>query len=1712
MASIKKFGTFTGVFTPSILTILGVIMYLRLGWVVGQAGLIATIGIIILAHIISVSTGLSISSIATDKKIKTGGIYYILSRSLGLPIGGSIGITLFIGTALSVALYIVGFVESFLAIDAIRTFFNLGTSLNDIRIVGTIVIVALVIIAFISTSLALKMQYFVLVAIALSLVSILGGLFTNTTFLPEVSITFPFPDGVPLEVVFAIFFPAVTGFTAGVAMSGDLKNSNKSIPRGTMYSIIVGLVVYIVLAIAFALFVDREVLINDVDFIYKIALSVPFVVAGVWGATISSALGGILGAPRILQAISKDNLVPKIFAKGYGVSDEPRNALIFSFIIAEIGILIGDLNVIARVVSMFYIAAYGFINLAYVLEKWASSDFRPTFSVPKWIGIVGFVASFGVMFKLDTVAMIVALFIMFLIYILLKRKELKFDFGDVWQSVWSTLVRNSLQKMDSKKLEDRNWRPNIILFSGNKAVRPHLIDFGKMLVGQHGFLSDFELIENRDKDSVLPKSLQTVKVGGDKQGVTGVFSRQERVNDIYEGIVSISRYYGFSGVEPNTVMLGWGRHTKDPQKFANMVNNLNRLDLNILMMDYDNNVGFGDYKTIDIWWRGSNNNGSFALSIIRFLWLSDEYRNAKVRLLIVNHTNDKRIQIEQKANAVLSNLRLPAEVKVINNEIERRSFYEIIKTESINTDLTFLGIPDVVLGKEAELVSRINTLCEGIGTVVLMKASSTFKEIDLGVDSAPIKLENRIKPIIEQSISDVATVQVENKELAFASKQFFDELSNVSNEITDDYLRKLFNYQDELLYSYYNIINEIFVALKREVIEVKNIAKEYEKILFEIKQLILHHQNDISNIQKNILQQILILFSNGILDIANKQKERLDVFIPIENYKINDNDSLAKRLYKMQRRLLSWDGKQYVKCSVYFRNLIIGNSQAKMLSVFEELLKHWGAVNIQFFIEFGKLIDNVANGIISIENNSNISYDDINKNYEKFKEGFTKIKNLNVDSYNDIAKYVKNEFSALESAVNSNLNELRINASIPKIHSRKILKQKKDLALIPEKWFANQNLILNNLYLEVALFSFGDNIEMIFYDTASDIENVIEYNLLNTLYSFEELLNQQELNPEKIIAYITDNDFSIGSLKVALKDIIENAFSRVSKVSSDFPEHLILMSEDSINKFHQQQYNNVDEIDVFVRRLIDSISQKEIISPLQDNIKNISDELELILLRLNNLLKQIIFGISDESFESDYKTKQQSVIDIEDEKRKFHEEIDNIRRHMVLIKNFYRDRTAALESALSLTSFIRNIKNLTQYVKEQEKKKRLYKVIRITNKIDSFIRKQICLVWFRHSKGLILANSIKQRENSNYTTVDDVLSIRNHLFVSKKQIDKIPFYYQQLFLRKHYYIDDFWVGRERELKQVEQAFSNYQKGFKGGMLVLGERNSGRSFFAMYSAKKYTDKNNIYTLYAPYSGSISVSTFKSHLQRTFDNNGSYDNIFGSLKENSIVIFEDIELWWEKSENGHVVIDEIINIIDKYSNKCFFIVTANCHSFKIINTIQKIESYFINIINLEPFNAEEIKDIIVKRHVSSNMHFELNNNYNKYFISWHNAKLFNRYYHFSGGNVGVVLNAWITNIIDVDDNLLKIKYPEIPDDNKLDFLETDWLILIVQFILHKRLTVSRLIRITLENKDILLSRLNILKRAGLISENNDGVYELDQYLYPVIKKKLIEKEVL
>jgi amino acid transporter len=348
--SANALGTFAGVFTPSILTILGIILFLRLGYVTGSAGMGRALIIIAVANLISILTSQSLAAIATNLRVKGGGDYYLISRTLGHQFGGAIGIVLYLAQSVSVAFYCIGFAEALTAMLPLHPL--LSPRNNSTAATGL-----LFVLAWLGADWATRFQYAVMVLLAAALFSFYAGgavKWEAARFAANWSAP---ADAPPFWVIFGIFFPAVTGFTQGVSMSGDLKDPGKSLPLGTFLAVGISIVVYFSVALVFAGVLPNSVMMADYQSIKQVARFGGLIDAGVIAATLSSAMASFLGGPRILQSLAADRIFAFIvpFAKGAGPMNNPRRAVLLTTGIALATIGLGQLNLVAQVVSMFFL-------------------------------------------------------------------------------------------------------------------------------------------------------------------------------------------------------------------------------------------------------------------------------------------------------------------------------------------------------------------------------------------------------------------------------------------------------------------------------------------------------------------------------------------------------------------------------------------------------------------------------------------------------------------------------------------------------------------------------------------------------------------------------------------------------------------------------------------------------------------------------------------------------------------------------------------------------------------------------------------------------------------------------------------------------------------------------------------------------------------------------------------------------------------------------------------------------------------------------------------------------------------------------------------------------------------------------------------------------------------------------------------------------------
>ncbi|RIA09699.1 amino acid transporter [Flavobacteriaceae bacterium MAR_2010_72] len=688
-----KFGTFLGVYTPSILTILGLIMYLRFGWVVGNVGFLKTTLIVLMASSITFITGLSASAIATNIKVGVGGEYYMISRSLGLEPGGAIGIPLYLCRTLSVTFYCYGLSEAILVLWPESRGILPPNALQGLTIFFIVLVTAL---SGKSAKLVLKAQIPIMIVVGASILALIIGILSQELHAPVIEASYQSaPEG--FWYVFAVFFPAVTGFTAGIGLSGDLKNPQKSIPRGTLGAVLTGAIIYLIIPLLLAItgaltleqMADPEA---GVTIWTRLAVFGPWIVyPAVWGAVLSSAFGSILGGPRILQALSMDGLAPKFLSK-LSISGQPTIATWISGTIAIAAVFLGGLNTIAQYVSVLFLTLYVAVNVSAAVEQLIKEpSYRPTIHVPWYISLLGAIAAMVVMWLINPWAFLFALGLEAVIFMYLISKKLEQQWGDASTGIWMHLSRYALLRLNTKKVHVRNWRPIIILFIRNLKEHMHLVKFTEMLGQNSGLLTISKLVTLEDTPELVRRNEIAFEMQKDlaTEGLQAL-TEVNVVSDLKLGMYQVAASHGVAGIKTNTVVFGWsGTHEGKVQELQ-IINDLSKTGKNIVMAHITKAFNNRMKKRIDIWWRGKDKNADLMLLLSYMIRLNRKWNKAVVNIFSVVETEEERRAMQVHIKTSIIEARIDAEIHVLLKE--DHEILELLLQKSSKADLVFSGL------------------------------------------------------------------------------------------------------------------------------------------------------------------------------------------------------------------------------------------------------------------------------------------------------------------------------------------------------------------------------------------------------------------------------------------------------------------------------------------------------------------------------------------------------------------------------------------------------------------------------------------------------------------------------------------------------------------------------------------------------------------------------------------------------------------------------------------------------------------------------------------------------------------------------------------------------------------------------------------------------------------------------------------------------------
>jgi amino acid transporter len=788
----QKFGT-APVFFTAISTILGAIMFLRFGFAVGMVGLLGTFGIILVGHAVTIPTAMAIAEIATNQKVEGGGEYYIISRSFGLVIGSTIGIALFLSQAISVAFYIMAFTEAFSPlVDWIRETYVLQPWFDRLlSYPQTIGIPALLLLTLLiltkGADLGVKVLYTVVATLALALVAFFAGttdyartnkvdFFNRYSADAEVTAevldelveeagrqlppdTVRFLDGevvaspadrpdrseprpalpeLSFFTVFAIIFPAFTGMTAGVGLSGDLRDPGRSIPRGTLAATIGGMIVYGFMAWKLAASAPPEALADTSRLIMaEIAWEGWWIVPlGLAAATISSALGSILVAPRTLQAIAADRIFPvpginSFLSQGKGERNEPYNASLITVVLAAFFILLGALDSVAEIISMFFMVTYGSLCLISFLNHFAADpSYRPTFRSKWYVSLFGAVACFGLMFFMNSTYAAAAVVLIRLLYIYIAysnpdKRSLAVIFQGVIFQV-SRRIQIFLQKAD--KEEKKSWRPSVIAVSDATFTRLGAFDLLRWLSQKYSFGTYLHYINGYlSHDTSLAAASTKERIIRMAEATESRIYVDTIVSPSYtSAIAQIIQFPGIAGTENNLLLLEYSKQTGEG--LDDIIDNfklIKSVDFNIGVLGLSER-GFGLKRTIHVWITRAHYESANLMILLAYIMTGHpDWADAEIKLFAV-FEESKLADEEERMYDLIETGQLPisrSNVNVFCREDDTDS-RGVIARKSGEADLVILGFRDEALKRmKGELFAGY----EAIGNVLFVNASEAVE-------------------------------------------------------------------------------------------------------------------------------------------------------------------------------------------------------------------------------------------------------------------------------------------------------------------------------------------------------------------------------------------------------------------------------------------------------------------------------------------------------------------------------------------------------------------------------------------------------------------------------------------------------------------------------------------------------------------------------------------------------------------------------------------------------------------------------------------------------------------------------------------------------------------------------------------------------------------------------------------------------------------------
>ncbi|HHH30885.1 MAG TPA: hypothetical protein ENK57_21425 [Polyangiaceae bacterium] len=1181
---------------------------------------------------------------------------------------------------------------------------------------------------------------------------------------------------------------------------------------------------------------------------------------------------------------------------------------------------------------------------------------------------------------------------------------------------------------------------------------------------------------------------------------------------------------------PNTVLFEWNDFREDADKFGELLDQITQLDKNLLVYSRGNGEN-RDGRRIDVWWTPSAGNVALSMSLLRFITRSREFRDVSMRFLLLSGDSTSSDHLRATMRGLLTEARLDASIRVINNTLESASFHEHVARESADARICILGLPVDVDDCGPAWQASVDELLESLGTTLLIRGSSSFEEVLRLSRQATISFIP--PPGTSGQPADLPELDLpESQEIAATITRLASGYQRLVSRFHKAGVQRVYGAEVKLLEGLEKAVEKQFAVLDKGLgganpRRLRNLVNRTQSTLLKEfgGQLEAYDQKQLEA-QRTLLETRIRAFLDTRRVLSREPDETLVVRRPAAELEIEDGDEPHVRRIKARKLFFAKLFRRPVRYRVP-----VGPLKAYYFErAIEELLE---ATTQQFVIDSHNLMVHLGKLLSSVSFDKLLASLDDLPTEEEIRPLLEAQRDDLLRALNELIGHNKERIGRQQWALLAGSRQLvqRFGHDLARLDIRRLVRRERRpdasklealrerLGALPSQWFDHQRQIVDRARLGLRLATFQHRLHSIVERDKQAVVLNVNSGVLGeckrVLTDLKRLSDQLTAHEEDdatplVIAFDARADFD---QRFDSEQVIDTLVSGTADLAGELPAHVTTLTDESIKRLEEGQTDEIESVEVPVQRLAQFLIEAQFVGAVQQALEKVPRLEARAAGVAQDAMRLVSFQLSEidagDGASGSLAASLGPVID---------SGIERLEEEIVVLEEALEAVTTTIDAQLQLVlegtnpyDLTRTSGDLDQHIRRHHGERAAAGARSLFRRGGERVSEALVRLVYRKSKGLLLARERRGDVASDGKIVDRMLDLVEAHMPRPEVLDELPAYYRQLFYGQATINETFWVGRRRQMASAKRAVASFDRGSAGALVVIGERGSGKTSLVQRITTELLGRRTIHRVMPPREGATDPEAFAEALTKAVRAEGTPDELLSRLPDGTVIVIDDVELWWERSADGLGSLLVVAELVKRFGDRILFVLALSTQAFGFINRYQPLGDDALAVLECTPLPAEDLKAIIMLRHGSTGLKFILDGKEEGELSDLKLARLFSRHFDYSGGHVGAALRSWITHVRKVGTSSLDVQSPNGARWELLDELRPSLKALLVQLVLHKSLSRDRLVHVTGEREATLEHEVSTLIRMGLVTESQHAL-SINPFVHHAVIGRLSKRGLL